>query len=59
MFLLPQTDPDYAFLAQKHGIADKSTLIDALLAKTAEGEDSRLQGVRRPMALRTFAAWRN
>lgn len=36
MFLLPQTEPDYAFLAPKHGIADKTALKAALLAKAAE-----------------------
>jgi predicted nucleotidyltransferase component of viral defense system len=36
MFLLPQTEPDYAFLESRHGIANKSSLKTALLAKAAE-----------------------
>lgn len=36
MFLLPQTEPDYAFLAPRHGIVDKAALKAALLAKAAE-----------------------
>lgn len=47
MFLLPQTEPDYAFLAQKHGITGKSSLRDALLAKTAEADlPNKLRDVR-------------
>lgn len=47
MFLLPQTEPDYAFLASSFGITDKASLKDALLVKTAQTNfPNKLRDVR-------------